>query len=71
MKIKELIEKLSTYDPELEVVLPGHSDSDGYSGSNDVQPIELRPERSWRGDYEGRASWNKHATDFRQMVLID
>lgn len=56
MKNKDLIEKLQEFDPEMEVLKPGHPDGGGMDEIWDVKEVKYSKNssdsRSWRGTYK-------------------
>jgi hypothetical protein len=50
MKVKQLIEKLQTLDPELLVLVDGYED--GYHSPEDIRKISVH------GPYEGKPYWD-------------
>jgi hypothetical protein len=47
MKVRELIEHLSTLDPELTVFVPGYEDGFRYASSSDVKEFCLNVNTEW------------------------
>ncbi|MEE9446225.1 MAG: hypothetical protein V3V19_11240 [Cocleimonas sp.] len=50
MKIKELIEKLKSCDPEEEVILAKDNEGNGYSPLSNISHDIYRPESTWSGE---------------------
>lgn len=73
MKVKELITFLQGINPDFELLLPGHSDSDGFVGIHTVKTVVARKadKPSWRGTHEAKASWNAELGGFGTYCYID
>lgn len=55
MKVKELIQKLSEYDPEMRVVVDGYEC--GYDEVDKIMTVRIKPnlkatEKDWEGEFE-------------------
>lgn len=50
MKVKELMEFLSSVDPNSEVIMSGDSEGNNYSPLSNVELAIYKPLNSWRGE---------------------
>lgn len=55
MKVKELIQKLSEFDPEMRVVVDGYEC--GYDETDKIMSVRVKPnskakEKNWEGEFE-------------------
>ena len=72
MKVKELIQKLSQYDPEMRVVVDGYEC--GYDEVDEIRTIHIAPnpnveEKDWEGEFEFVVDENKKELQQAELAL--
>ncbi len=69
MKVKDLIEKLRTFDPETLVVVGGF-DEEGYADIETINAITVEPRKS-QADIFGAYQKSESGTVNQKAILID